>query len=95
GLDGSQGVIIPARNKDSLMLKRELVEAVRDGQFNLYAVHTVEEGIELLTGMPAGQKDAYGQYPPETVFGRVSQKLQRYQEKLTALNRQTQERNDA
>ncbi len=94
GLDGSQGVIIPARNKDSLMLKRELVEAVRDGQFNLYAVHTVEEGIELLTGMPAGQKDAYGQYPPETVFGRVSQKLQRYQAKLTALNRQNQDRNE-
>ena len=91
GLTGDQGVIIPVQNVDNLMLKDEVIRAVRDGQFNLYSVKTIKEGIELLTGLPAGQKDEFGQYPPESVFGRVVQKLQRYQEKLQALGRKEKE----
>ena len=67
------------------MLKDEVVKAVRENHFNLYAVKTIEEGIELLTGLPAGQKDEFGQYPAESVFGRVTQKLQRYQVSLAVL----------
>lgn len=91
GLTGDQGVIIPAQNVDNLMLKDQVIQAVRDGQFNLYAVKTIEEGVELLTGLPAGQKNEFGQYPPESVFGRVVQKLQRYQAKLQALGRKEKE----
>jgi predicted ATP-dependent protease len=91
GLTGDQGVIIPVQNVDNLMLKDAVIKAVRDGQFSLYSVKTIEEGIELLTGLPAGQKDEFGQYPAESVFGRVTQKLQRYQEKLQALGRKEKE----
>lgn len=91
GLTGDQGVIIPVQNVDNLMLKDEVIKAVRDGQFSIFSVKTIEEGIELLTGLPAGQKDEFGQYPAESVFGRVTQKLQRYQEKLQALGRKEKE----
>lgn len=91
GLTGDQGVIIPTQNVDNLMLKDEVVDAVRDGQFSIYAIKTVEEGLELLTGYPAGEKDEQGQYPPDTVFGRATRKLQAYQEKLSALSRKTEE----
>jgi len=76
GLTGKEGVIIPARNSKHLALRREVVEAVEAGQFSVYAVGTVEEAIELLTGMRAGERGLDGTYPPDTIYGRVAQRLQ-------------------
>ncbi len=84
GLTGEQGVIIPAQNIDNLMLKHEVVEAVQQGRFHIYAVRTVEEGIELLTGVPAGTKQPDGSYPENTVFHLVNEKLRQYAEGLTS-----------
>ncbi len=75
GLTGEQGVIIPERNVDNLMLSEEIVEAVREGKFHIYPVKTVEEGIEILTGVPAGKKRKDGTFPEGTVFGRVAARL--------------------
>lgn len=76
GLSGKEGVIIPARNTKHLALRREVVEAVEAGQFTVYAVDTVEEAIELLTGVPAGERGLEGAYPPDTIYGLVAQRLQ-------------------
>lgn len=75
GLTGKQGVIIPARNTKHLALRRDVVEAVESEQFTVYAVNTLEEAIELLTGVPAGERAIDGEYPPDTVFGRAAQRL--------------------
>ncbi|MGE5559493.1 MAG: AAA family ATPase [Chloroflexota bacterium] len=78
GLTGRQGVVIPHQNVVNLMLKDEVVAAVRDGRFHIWAVHTIDEGIELLTGVPAGvYDDTTGTYPPESVNGRVAATLRR------------------
>lgn len=76
GLTGKEGVIIPARNSKHLALRRDVVEAVEAGQFSVYAVGTVEEAIELLTGTRAGERGLDGTYPPDTIYGRVTQRLQ-------------------
>ncbi|MBI4402484.1 MAG: AAA family ATPase, partial [Nitrospirae bacterium] len=76
GLTREQGVIIPARNARHLALRREVVEAVKAGTFTVYAVHTVEEAVELLTGTPAGERGPDGQYPDGTVFGLVAKRLE-------------------
>lgn len=76
GLSGKEGVIIPARNTKHLALHRDIVEAVEAGQFAVYAVDTVEEAIELVTGVPAGDRGLDGTYPPDTIYGRVAQRLQ-------------------
>ncbi len=78
GLGDHQGVVIPKANVKHLMLKRDVVEAVSAGQFNIYPVETIEQGIEILTGIPAGTPDQKGQYPPDTVFGKVQQQLLYY-----------------
>ncbi|MCG6894579.1 MAG: AAA family ATPase, partial [Desulfobacteraceae bacterium] len=78
GLTGKQGVIIPRANVKNLMLKKEVLEAVEAGRFHVYRAETVEEGIEILTGVPAGKADRRGDYPPKTVFGRVQRKLKQY-----------------
>ena len=75
GLTGKQGVIIPARNTKHLALRRDVVEAVESGQFTVYAVNTVEEAVELLTGIQAGERAIDGEYPLDTVFGRAAQRL--------------------
>ena len=77
-LTGEQGVIIPGSNKKNLMLRKEVVEAVKKGKFHVYQVSTVEEGIEILTGMPAGKADKAGNYPEGTVYGQVQKKLRHY-----------------
>jgi lon-related putative ATP-dependent protease len=84
GLTGDQGVLIPASNVRHLMLSDEVVEAVRAGQFHVYAVSDVREGIELLTGMPAGEPDEDGNYPEGTVFARVQAQLDAYAERIKA-----------
>jgi predicted ATP-dependent protease len=78
GLTGTQGVLIPPANVDALTLRSDVVEAIRAGKFHVYAVSTVEDGIELLTGTPAGSgADGYGD---GTVFGRVEATLKRFDE---------------
>jgi lon-related putative ATP-dependent protease len=74
------GVMIPARNVASLMLRKEVVEAARKGKFALWAVSTIDEGIEVLTGVAAGQPGADGRYPPESVFGRADARLRQLAE---------------
>lgn len=78
GLTGDQGVIIPQSNLDNLMLKDEVLAAVRVGQFHLYAVQTIDQGIEILTGVQAGQKDENGSYPEDSIFARADTKLQKF-----------------
>jgi predicted ATP-dependent protease len=75
GLTGEQGVIIPASNVEHLMLRDDVIEACRAGRFRVYAVRTVDEAIELLTGMPAGAPDGTTALPPDTVNGRVARRL--------------------
>ena len=76
GLTGKQGVIIPARNTKHLALRREVVEAVEAGHFSVYAINTIEEAVELLTGVAAGERGIDGLYPSDTVFGRAAQRLE-------------------
>jgi predicted ATP-dependent protease len=75
GLTGRQGVIVPTANVRNLMLDPEVVEAVAAERFHVWAVKSIDEGIELLTGMPAGERRPDGTYPPDTVHGRVQAKL--------------------
>lgn len=82
GLTGKQGVIIPAANVPNLMLGQEIIVAVQAGQFHIWAVRTIDEGIELLTGLPAGQRDSDGQYPEGSIHRLVEQRLQTYAEHL-------------
>jgi len=82
GLDGKQGVIIPELNVRHLMLKEEVLEAVEKKKFHIWAVSTVEEGIEILTGKKAGKKDKRGKYPAGTIYQLVDKKLGEYSEKL-------------
>ena len=78
GLDGSHGVMIPIQNVDNLQLSDEIVEAVKDKKFHIYAVSTIEEGIEVLTGVPAGKKDKNGNFPAGTVNYLVAEKLKKF-----------------
>lgn len=77
-LTGEQGVIIPAANVKNLMLRQDVVDAVANGRFHIYAVHSVDEGIELLTGVPAGEPDADGAYPAESINGRVVARIEAF-----------------
>ncbi|MFZ2040623.1 MAG: AAA family ATPase [Desulfobacterales bacterium] len=78
GFTGEQGVVIPAGNVQNLMLKRAVVDAVREGRFHIYPIHTASEGIAILTGMPAGEPNRFGTYPAATVYGRAQKKLKQY-----------------
>jgi lon-related putative ATP-dependent protease len=86
GLTGEHGVLIPAANKKHLMLRQDVIEAVRAGQFKIYPVEHVDQGIEILTGIPAGDLDENGQYPPDTINGRVQKRLQELVEKRKELD---------
>ena len=80
GLTGEHGVMIPVQNVDNLQLSDEIIEAVKNKLFHIYAISTIEEGIEVLTGVPAGKKDASGHFPAGTVNYLVYQKLKKYAE---------------
>ena len=86
GLTGRQGVIVPEANVRNLMLDDEVVTAARKGQFHVWAVRTIDEGIELLTGRPAGEPDAEGAYPAGTVHALVRERLTRNVERLQELS---------
>ena len=78
GLDGSHGVVIPIQNVNNLQLSDEVVDAVKNKQFHIYAISTIDEGIEILTGVPAGKKDKEGKFPAGTVNYLVYEKLKKY-----------------
>lgn len=78
GLTGEQGVIIPIQNIDNLMLKDEVLNAVSDGKFHVYAVKSIEEGIEILSGVRAGTTDEDGRFEEGSVFHRAQKKLEDY-----------------
>jgi predicted ATP-dependent protease len=75
GLTGEQGVIIPAANVPHLMLEQDVLDAVASGMFHVWAVRTIDEGIELLTDVPAGHRMADGSYPEGSIHARVLQRL--------------------
>ena len=80
GLTGEHGVMIPIQNVDNLQLSDEIIEAVKNKLFHIYSVSTIEEGIEVLTGVPAGKKDSTGHFPAGTVNYLVYEKLKKYAE---------------
>ena len=80
GLTGHQGVIIPKSNAKNLMLNRKVVQAVENGKFAIYAVETIQEGIEILTGIPAGAPDDESDFPADTIYGMVQKTLGYYLE---------------
>ncbi|GLQ04800.1 Lon protease family protein [Sneathiella chinensis] len=80
GLTGQQGALVPASNVPHLMLRHDVIAAVKDGKFNIYPVAHIDEGIELLTGLTAGSPNADGLYPEDTVFGRVQARLKAFAE---------------
>ncbi len=95
GFTGKQGVLIPKANIKNLMLKKEVIDAVKDKKFHIYQVSTVEEGIEILTGMPAGTPDDAGNYPEDTVYYKVQEKLKKYLERSFKLKKEFEDENDA
>ncbi|MDI7277807.1 MAG: hypothetical protein QME94_17645, partial [Anaerolineae bacterium] len=86
GLTGDQGVLIPVQNVDNLMLREDVVQAVRAGRFHVYKVRTIDEGMELLTGMPAGELRE-GEYPEGTVNYLVKRRLRELAEVYQAFSR--------
>ncbi len=94
GLTGDQGVIIPAANAATLMLREDVVEAVAGGKFHIWAVRHVDEAIELLTGVPAGERGPDGAYPPDSVNGRVDRQLRELAEKLQSFGQKPRENNE-
>ncbi|MGZ8688379.1 MAG: Lon protease family protein, partial [Gaiellaceae bacterium] len=84
GLTGSQGVVVPASNVPNLMLETEVVEAVRQGRFHIWAVRTIDEALGLLTGTRPGRRHKDGSFTPDTVHGRVQARLAAYGERMRA-----------
>jgi len=82
GLTGDQGVMIPVQNVDNLMLATDVVDAVREGRFHIYPVSTVDEGIETLTGIPAGKQLPDGSFEEGTIYSRVAARLEEIREAL-------------
>ncbi|MBV9948392.1 MAG: AAA family ATPase [Myxococcales bacterium] len=82
GLTGTQGVLIPRANKPHLVLRDDVADALAQGLFQIFAVQTAAEGIEVLTGLPAGERDPRGHFPASSVFGRVERRIIEIAEKL-------------
>jgi predicted ATP-dependent protease len=80
GLTGEQGVLIPASNVQHLMLRRDVREAVAAGQFNVWPIATIDEGIELLTGVEAGTRGSDGKFPEGSINARVEARLAAFAE---------------
>ncbi|HEX9050120.1 MAG TPA: ATP-binding protein [Anaeromyxobacter sp.] len=84
GLDGAQGVVLPASNVPHLVLRDEAVAAMAEGRFRIWAVETADEALELLCGLPAGAPDAEGRFPSGTVNARIAERLARFAERARA-----------
>lgn len=89
GLTGDQGVIIPRTNVSSLMLREDILQAVDEGKFHIYAVDTVDDGIEILTGMKAGKPNKKGEYPRGTVNYEVKRGLEHYYKRYVYYAKET------
>ncbi|HJM75415.1 MAG TPA: AAA family ATPase [Dehalococcoidia bacterium] len=83
GLNGRQGVMIPRTNVPNVTLRPEVAQAVEDGQFHVWAVETIEEGVELLTGVPAGERNDEGRYTGDSVFRLVEDRLDAFYHTIT------------
>ena len=92
GLDGDHGVMIPYSNVKNLMLREDVVEAVKEGKFHVYPVKTIDEGIEVLTGVPAGESDTEGVYPEGTINHKVQEKLDEMAELLRPMKNDEDEK---
>ncbi|GAB4263870.1 MAG: ATP-binding protein [Candidatus Promineifilaceae bacterium] len=86
GLTGDQGVLIPAANVKNLMLRHDVVDAVKAGRFHIYPIRHVDEGIALLTGLPAGEQQADGTFPEGTINDRVMKRLEQFAQKVKEMN---------
>lgn len=89
GLTGDQGVIIPRTNINNLMLREDILKAVDEGTFHVWAIDTVDDGIEILTGVPAGKADKKGNFPKGTVNYLVKKKLDEYYQHYVKIARET------
>ena len=89
GLTGEQGVIIPRTNVGNLMLREDIRRAVEEGKFHIYAIDTVDDGIEILTGIPAGKADSKGNYPKGTVNYQVKKSLDEYYQRYVKFAKET------
>ena len=83
GLNGRQGVMIPKSNVPNVILRPDVAQAVAEGRFHVWAVETIEEGIELLTGMAAGERESDGQYSEGTLFRKVEDRLDDFYHAIT------------
>lgn len=92
GLTGSQGVLIPSANVKHLMLRKDVRDAVAGGEFNIYPIDDIDQGIELLTGIPAGELNERGAYPPVTINGKVQARLEKLAAKSAAESEDDQEK---
>ncbi len=92
GLTGEQGVIIPEANVRDLMLKKEIVSAVAEGKFHIWPISRVEEGLEILTGMPAGEPGPDGRYPEGTLFYLVDRRLRELAERARAFAKEEEKK---
>ena len=95
GLNGEQGVLIPAANVKHLMLRRDVVAAAEAGQFRIYAVENVDQAIATLTGLPAGEADAKGEYPEGSVNRRVAARLAELTEISASFARKSEKKPEA
>jgi lon-related putative ATP-dependent protease len=95
GFTGTQGVVIPVRNRKNLMLREDVIESVQKGDFRIMSVNTVDEALEALTGLPAGERDAEGHFPEESVHGRADKRLREMGEAMRQFGRKPREDNQA
>lgn len=93
GLTGEQGVIIPSSNAAHLMLREEVVQAVAEKKFSIWSVNTIDEGIAMLTGLPAGELDAEGKFPEGSINQRVEKRLREFGERLKEFGAAAQKSN--
>ncbi|MEX2615144.1 MAG: ATP-binding protein [Alphaproteobacteria bacterium] len=94
GLTGDQGVMIPASNVKHLMLRHDVVQAATDGKFRIFPVETIDQGMEILTGVPAGARDDSGEYPADTINGRIERKLETLSDVVRKFNAKANSESD-
>jgi predicted ATP-dependent protease len=90
GLTGRQGVLIPTRNERNLMLREDVIDAVREGKFHIWSVSTIEDGLRVLTAKEPGEPDEDGRYPEGTIYRRVDDRLRRLAEEVRKFSRPPQ-----
>ena len=95
GLTGTQGVMIPASNARHLMLRADVVAACVAGRFSIWPIATIDQGIALLTGHPAGERDADGVYPPGSVNRAVMDRLEKFARSIKESQRKPEDGREA